>query len=157
MTQLERFQARINEEIPLTRGLGLTVSEYSGNHITIKAPLALNHNHQGTGFGGSIYSVAVTAAWSLLELWLEDRGLKGSVVIQSGAMEYGLPVSSDFFAQCELPSDEDMQRLERSIERRGKGRLCLESTVFSDESGAAFPAATFSGRFVVVKASSIAD
>lgn len=151
MTQLERFQERINREIPLTRGLGLQVSDYSGHRIIIKAPLALNHNHQGTGFGGSIYSVAVTAAWSLLELWLEDHGLAGSVVVQSGAIDYGMPVSRDFYAQCELPPEDDMQRFKRSLERRGKGRLCLEATVFSDESGAAFPAATFSGRFVVTK------
>ncbi|ROU01577.1 thioesterase [Marinobacter sp. R17] len=152
MTQLDRLQTRINEHIPLTRALGVTVADYTGDQITVKAPLALNHNHQGTGFGGSVYAVAVVGAWSLLELWLEDRQLKGNVVIQSGAIDYGLPVNSDFFARCRLPSAEDMERFERSIERRGKGRVVLEVTVFVEEGGTAFPAATFSGRFVVTRA-----
>lgn len=151
MPQLARLKERINEEIPLTRALGVSFSDYTGNSITARAPLASNHNHQGTGFGGSLYAVAVTAAWSLLELWLEERGLMGRVIIQSGTMDYGLPVSNNFHARCTLPSEEDMQRFARSVERRGKGRVCLESTVFVDEGGSAFPAATFSGRFVVIK------
>lgn len=153
MAQLAQLKERINEEIPLTRALGVTFSDYTGSSIIARAPLESNHNHQGTGFGGSLYAVAVTAAWSLLELWMEERKLKGRVVIQSGTMDYGLPVSSDFHARCTLPSEEDMQRFARSVERRGKGRVCLESTVFVDDRDLAFPAATFSGRFVVLKGS----
>ncbi|WP_148863018.1 YiiD C-terminal domain-containing protein [Marinobacter fonticola] len=151
MAQLAQLKKRINEEIPLTRALGVTFSDYTGTSIIARAPLAPNYNHHGTGFGGSLYAVAVTAAWSLLELWLEERNLMGRVVIQSGTMDYGLPVSNDFHARCTLPPENDMLRFARSVERRGKGRVCLESTVFVDERGSAFPAATFSGRFVVLK------
>ncbi|PAV25229.1 thioesterase domain-containing protein [Tamilnaduibacter salinus] len=149
MTRLARFQERINTLIPLTRSLGVTLTAFSGRDIEVHAPLSLNHNHQGTGFGGSIYAVAVTAAWSLLELWVEDQGLEGEVVIQSGAIDYGQPLSGDLLARCSLPGAEDMQRFERSVDRRGIGRLCLESTVYSQDAAGATPAATFSGRFVV--------
>ncbi|WP_111496439.1 MULTISPECIES: YiiD C-terminal domain-containing protein [Marinobacter] len=151
MIDLDAFQARIHEQIPLTRALGVTLEDFDGERLSVRAPLEENHNHQGTGFGGSLYAVAVTAAWSLLELWLAQRDLNCRVVVQSGSMDYGLPVSSDFYAQCALPVSDDLERLERSIERRGKGRVTLESTIFAEEGGTAFPAATFSGRFVVVR------
>jgi thioesterase domain-containing protein len=153
MTDLARFQERLNEQIPLTCALGVEVAEYTGTQLVMKAPLALNHNHQGTGFGGSVYSVAVTAAWSLMELWLEQQSFTGSVIIQSGAIDYGQPVDRDFYAQCTLPPPEDMARFRQTIVRRGKARVCIESTVFTESlrSGVPMPAATFSGRFVVLR------
>lgn len=152
MTQLDRFQERINEQIPLTRALGVEIADYTGTQLIVRAPLTLNHNHQGTGFGGSVYSVAVTAAWSLMDLWLERQSFTGSIIIQSGAMDYGQPVDRDFYAQCALPSPEDMERCRRTVERRGRARVRLESTVFTEPAsgGVPVPVATFSGRFVVL-------
>lgn len=151
MAQLARFQKRINEVIPLTRALGVELHRYDGRRLVVTAPLALNHNHQGTGFGGSIYSVAVVAAWGLVELLLEDAGIEGRVVIQSGGVDYHNPVDDNFHAICELPPAADVERFLRGLGRRGKGRLELTSRVFCGpvESPQAVPVATFGGRFVV--------
>lgn len=52
MTQLARFQKRIYDMIPLSEALGVELVSYDGHALLVSAPLAPNHNHQGTGFGG---------------------------------------------------------------------------------------------------------
>ncbi|MEQ9547458.1 MAG: thioesterase domain-containing protein [Marinobacter sp.] len=157
MTQLARFLKHIHESIPLTRALGLEVLSYDGHALLVSAPLEPNHNHQGTGFGGSVYSVAVTAAWGLVELAIADMGLKGNVMVQSGSMDYLMPVEGDFYALCRLPAGEIPARFRKSLARHGKARIALHTDVYcgeptTDPKGA--PVATFQGRFVVQDASS---
>ncbi|WP_100640313.1 thioesterase domain-containing protein [Marinobacter salexigens] len=157
MAQLSAFQRRIHEEIPLSRALGIELHSWDGSSLLISAPLAPNSNHQGTGFGGSVYSVAVTAAWGVTELALADLGLKGSVVVQTGSIDYLEPVTSDFYAICRLPGNEIPERFRKSLARHGKGRLDLTAEVFCgapNNSPQGDPVAVFQGRFVVQDARS---
>lgn len=149
---LAQFQQRINDTIPLTKALGVRADHYDGETLVVSAPLEPNHNHQGTGFGGSLYSVAVVAAWGCVELKLADFGLVGNVVVQSGEMSYAGPVAGDFQAVGQLPSEHDLARLQKSLLRHGKGRLTVTAEVFAtspsgEPEGEAL--ATFEGRFVV--------
>ncbi len=152
MTQLSTFQKRIHEEIPLSRALGIELHSWDGSSLLLSAPLSPNINHQGTGFGGSVYSVAVTAAWAVTELALADLGLKGSVVVQTGSIDYLEPVTSDFYAICRLPGDEIPERFRKSLARHGKGRLDLTTEVFCGTPNSfpqVDPVAVFQGCFVV--------
>lgn len=152
MTQLAAFQKRIHDEIPLSRALGIELHSWDGSALLLSAPLELNSNHQGTGFGGSVYSVAVTAAWGLVELALADLGLKGSVVVQTGSIDYLEPVTSDFYAICRLPGGEIPERFRKGLARHGKARLDLTTEVFCgmpNSAPQADPVAVFQGRFVV--------
>lgn len=153
MSRLQEFQQRIHDVIPLTRAMGAELLAYDGRQLLVRAPLAPNSNHQGTGFGGSIYSVAVLAAWGLIELAVEDAGVDGTVVIQSGSMDYGQPVDGDFFALCQLPEPAEWERFLTMVRRRGRGRLSLKSALYGGEPALApeQPAAAFfEGRFVVI-------
>lgn len=153
MSRLDDFQQRIHDVIPLTRAMGAELLHYDGRQLLVRAPLAPNSNHQGTGFGGSIYSVAVLAAWGLIELAVDDAGVKGAVVIQSGSMDYGQPVDGDFFALCQLPDDGEWDRFLTMLRRRGRARLALKSGLYSGEPSLTpeHPAAAFfEGRFVVL-------
>lgn len=155
MTQLARFQKRINEVIPLTRGLAVQLDAYNGWQLLVSAPLESNKNHQGTAFGGSLYAVAVVSAWGLMELLLEDAGLTGSIVIQSGKMDYLGPIDDDFYALCSLPDEEVMRRFHKSLARYGKGRLNLSAHAYRGRATLTpenAPLATFQGRFVVQNA-----
>ena len=157
MTQLSAFQNRIHAEIPLSRNLGIELHSWDGSALLISAPLEPNTNHQGTGFGGSVYSVAVTAAWGLVELALADLGLKGDVVVQTGSIDYLEPVSTDFYAICRLPGGEVPERFRKGLARHGKARLDLTTEVFCgapNNSPKADPVAVFQGRFVVQNARS---
>ncbi|MCG7199843.1 thioesterase domain-containing protein [Marinobacter pelagius] len=152
MTQLALFQKRINEDIPLSRALGIQLHSWDGHALVLSAPLEPNRNHQGTGFGGSVYSAAVTAAWSLTELALWDLGLRGAVVVQSGNIDYLEPVTGDFFVVCRLPGEEIPERFRKSLARHGKGRLDLTAEVFCGQPTVLpkmDPVAVFQGRFVV--------
>ncbi|AHI31143.1 MULTISPECIES: thioesterase domain-containing protein [Marinobacter] len=152
MTQLARFQKRIYDMIPLSEALGVELVSYDGHALLVSAPLAPNHNHQGTGFGGSVYSVAVISAWGLVELVLTDLGLAGKVVIQVGEIEHIEPVDTNFFALCRLPGGEVPDRFRKSLARHGKGRLSLIAEVYCGEpttEPVREPVAVFQGRFVV--------
>ncbi|WP_328186792.1 thioesterase domain-containing protein [Marinobacter sp. OP 3.4] len=156
MSRLDDFQQRIHDVIPLTRAMGAELLHYDGRQLQVRAPLAPNSNHQGTGFGGSIYSVAVLAAWGLIELAVKDAGIDGTVVIQSGSMDYGQPVDADFFALCQLPEPTEWDRFLTMLRRRGRARVSLKSGLYSGEPALApeQPAAAFfEGRFVVLATS----
>ena len=152
MSRLSEFQQRIHRVIPMTDAMAAELVSYDGQRLLVRAPLAPNSNHQGTGFGGSVYSIAVLAAWGLIELVVEDAGVDGHVVIQSGQMDYGKPVDADFYALCELPGEEEQHRFLTMLKRRGRGRLVLTSRVYCGEptiNPGTEPVATFEGRFVV--------
>lgn len=152
MPQLGRFQKRIHEMIPLSQALGVRLEAYDGHGLVVSAPLEPNHNHHGTGFGGSVYAVAVTSAWGLVELVLADLGLRGNVVIQFGEIEHLAPVTSDFYAVCRLPGGEVPDRFRKSLARHGRARLSLISEVYCGAPSltpSAEPVAVFQGRFVV--------
>ncbi|MCS5563195.1 MAG: thioesterase domain-containing protein [Oleiphilaceae bacterium] len=152
MSKLALFQDRINEEIPLSQALGIRLLSWDGHALLLSAPLAQNRNHQGTGFGGSVYSAAVTAAWGLAELALSDLGLRGAVVVQSGNIDYVAPVDQDFYVICRLPGGEIPAKFRKSLARHGKGRLDLTAEVFCGEptpEPLGRPVAVFQGRFVV--------
>ncbi len=152
MHHLAEFQQRIHDVIPLTRAMSAELMHYDGTRLLVTAPLGPNSNHQGTGFGGSIYSMAVLAAWGLIELVTKDADIAGNVVIQSGAVDYRQPVDGDFFALCSLPGTKDRDRFLTTLKRRGRARIALVSQVFCGEvalTPAQEPAAVFEGRFVV--------
>jgi thioesterase domain-containing protein len=156
MSRLSDFQQRIHHVIPLTDAMAAELVAYDGQSLLVRAPLAPNSNHQGTGFGGSVYSIAVLAAWGLIELVVEDAGVDGHVVIQSGQMDYSQPVDSDFYALCQLPDEQEQQRFLSMLQRKGRGRLALTSRVYCGAPTTApesEPVATFEGRFVVRTAS----
>lgn len=152
MTQLDRFQRRVHRVIPVARAMEVKLEDYNGQQLLVSAPLGPNHNHQGTGFGGSIYSLAVVAAWGLVELVLEDWELKGQVVVQQGTMDYSEPVTTDFFAIGALPDEVSVERFRKSVLRHGKGRINIQAHVYCGEplfAHTGHPVATLEGRFVV--------
>ncbi len=73
----------------------LELTDYRDGRLTVRAPLAPNINHHGTGFGGSQYALAAVAGWALLKLALEDAGLAGDAVIHSATVTYERPVTRD--------------------------------------------------------------
>jgi thioesterase domain-containing protein len=76
-----QLQQILTERIPLTQAMGLQVRE-AGARVVLAFPLALNHNHKCTAFGGSLYSAAVLAGWAWLEAAMLRRGWQGHLVIQ---------------------------------------------------------------------------
>lgn len=144
MTQLIRaLEGRILDEIALARHIGVRGVEYQDGQLVLSAPLEPNANHKGTAFGGSLFSLAVLAAWGMLGLKLAEHGVAAEIVIQDSRVDYLKPVTGDFTARCGPPDAGELAKLVRMLERRGRGRIGLRSTIEQDGQTAVVLEGTF--------------
>lgn len=142
---MQALERRLLEDIPLARAMGLTVVEYSGSALSLRAPLEKNGNHKSTAFGGSLYSLAVLAGWGLLHLKMQESGRRGAIVIQESHIRFLRPVAEDIVATCGLDSQERLEAFFRTLDRRGAGRIDLSCSIRAN----GLAAVEFEGRYVV--------
>ncbi len=117
-------------EIPLTKNMGVRVTEYDESLVVLTAPLKPNINIHGTAFAGSLYSLAALAGWGLLYLKLMDEQLRGHIVLGEGKIVYRRPVKGKIEARCFLGESEF--KTFRENFRTDKGaRIHLRSDVLS--------------------------
>jgi thioesterase domain-containing protein len=119
----------LHSEIPLTKAIGIEVSEYTGLSLTLKAPLETNINHKCTAFGGSLYSVAVLSGWGLIYLLLRQHDISGQIVIQESNTKFLKPVVSDIKAKCAFESTGQYERFIAMYKRKARARIQLESRI----------------------------
>lgn len=143
--QITALQNKLNDEIPITKAMGVMVKEITPCSVLVSAPLSNNINHKSTAFGGSLYSLAVLAGWSLVYTLLNTRGMHGHIVIQESQIKYRKPVSSEIQARCVTESDEQINKFISTYQRRGMARITLETEVL----GEAGVAVIFKGKYVV--------
>jgi thioesterase domain-containing protein len=140
------LEAVLWDQIPLTKAMALEVVEASAAKVVLKAPLEPNHNHKSTAFGGSLYSLAVLAGWSLLWIRLRQAGLEGHVVIANTDVQYLKPVVDDF--QATAIADEMAMALAVQVFRnRGRARVMVTSQIGS----LVDPSVRFVGTYALVK------
>lgn len=126
-------QKYMNEQIPITRHLGVKVLTFDGKQIVLYAPLAENINHRGTVFGGSLASVAMLAGWTLLHLTLANENVASRLVIQKNKMDFLKPVQNDFKTVCVLPEQEQWDKFIHFIKRKNKARLEMKAELFCED------------------------
>lgn len=142
-----QLQTFLHENIPLTGAMELKVESCDPGHVHLSAPLAPNINHRQTVFGGSAASIAIASAWSLVHLRLRaECDPLPRIVIQRSTMNWNAPIHGEVHARCEAPEDATWERLLKTLRRKGRGRIMLRSTLFSDDT----PAADFTGTFVAI-------
>jgi thioesterase domain-containing protein len=142
--ELERY---LRSRIPLADAMRVTVEAADGAGIRLCAPLAPNVNHHGTVFGGSISSLSLLSAWTLIHLGLRDEGIPSEVVIQRNAVEYLRPAEGDLEAFCARPPHAEWERFLSTLRRRGRARLVVRAELRC----AGELAATFQGSFVATR------
>ena len=116
----ERRQATeefLHNQIPLARAMGVRVESYDSEQLTLSAPLAANHNHLGTAFGGSLAALALLAGYSLLWLELGDRA--AHIVISESAFKFRRPVCGRLRATWRRPGAEALQRFKNEFAAKG--------------------------------------
>lgn len=123
----EEIEEFLYGKIPLTRAMEIRVESYDDDRLVITAPLAPNHNHLGTAFGGSLAAIATLAGYSLL--WLELGDKEAHIVIRSSKLSYDRPVRGAIRAICVRPADTVLSRFRKNYERSGKGRVKLAVTI----------------------------
>ena len=139
LLEAERY---FHEQIPITRAIGVRVLANDENGFVVEAPVALNSNHLGTGFGGSINAVATLAAYGLL--WLELNDAAAHVVVAESSIRFLRPVRETIRALCLRPSLDELAAFHSQFAAKRKARITLRVNVIE----AGETAAQFEGSFV---------
>lgn len=119
------FLAWLKGQIPLINHMGFKPLKYDGQSLEMGAELAPNVNDKGTGFGGSLATVATLCGWSMVTLHLRENGRDDDVVIRDSHLEYLLPVTDDFTARTVLPDAETVAGFDARMEEKGRARMDL--------------------------------
>jgi thioesterase domain-containing protein len=123
------LQAYLNDRIPLSRAMAITVSAAGKDGVVLRAPLAPNINHRDTVFGGSASAVAILAAWSALYVRMQAEGLRGRIVIRRNTMSYDRPIADGFTVTALPPGGNDWNRLVATLRRGRTARVELSATL----------------------------
>jgi thioesterase domain-containing protein len=140
----------IGDGIPLARAMQIDAALEPDGRVRLIAPLAPNVNDKGTGFGGSIVTLATVAGWVEIQRQLDVGGVEAEVeiVVQQGETRYLQPVVADFSALVEVPDPDGVDRFLRMFRKRGVARLAVSIQVHC--LGAV--CATFLGEYVATRA-----
>lgn len=140
----ETITEYLHRHIPLTRHMGARVTALDETSVRMAAPLQPNLNHRETAFGGSIASLGILAAWTLIHVRMIDRGFQGRLVIHKCTAEFSFPIEGDFEAVSACTDNAVWTQFFRGLQRKGKARLQLQSRLLY----AGQTAALLDGSFV---------
>ena len=131
------FQDYLKQHIPLSTAMQVRVETCDAETMVLSAPLAANHNDKGTGFAGSIASLASLAGWGLCMRWAEREVGTPLVAIAHADIQYRKPVTGNFRARATLPGDDALRAFHRRFAEKGRARLTVRIEVSDDQGLAA--------------------
>lgn len=129
LREVERY---LHTHIPVTRAMKVAVRDISPAGVRLTAPLEPNINHRNTVFGGSLATVAILSAWTLIHVRLREAAIPSRIVIQRSSVDYLLPLHGEFEAFCPTPEPERWQRFIAGLTRRKRARIVLHAEMFGE-------------------------
>ena len=118
------LEAKIRRTIPLSDAMRFRIEALDLDTIEVSAPLAPNVNIHGTGFAGSIFSVAVLTGWALCTHILEAMDIEADLVVARAEIKYRAPVTGEL--RCRSGTDaQARENWLEAVRHRGKGVLPL--------------------------------
>jgi thioesterase domain-containing protein len=144
---IKQFETVIHSEIPLSQAMGVSVTSYDGQSLTLTAPLEKNTNHKSTAFGGSLYSIAVLTGWGWIYLKLHEAKLTGHIVIQKSEINHFLPVTGDIVAQCQVGDPNILNKFIHTYRKKNRSRIHLDVNILQGNECAV----QFRGSYVIHK------
>lgn len=120
---VQEFEVFLHKRIPITKAMGISVVEYSETGVKVKAPLALNFNHKGTAFGGSINTLMTVCGWAQTHALISVHDSQAHIVIQKSQVRYRAPITTDFVAECSITDQDSLRRFIDSYNRYGKAKI----------------------------------
>ena len=146
MTSADELTRKIHDAIPLSDSMQFSIDHLDLDGIRVSAPLSPNINIHGTGFAGSLYSIAVLTGWALCTHIIDESGIDAELVVARAEIAYHAPVESDIECRCQA-SVEQRDEFLQFIRERGKGRLVLDIAVGE------LPQASLHATFVAIACS----
>ncbi len=129
MSIIQRLQDYLDENIPITREIGIQVAHYDQRGLTLTAPLAANKNDKDTAFGGSLAAVSTLSGWALTHMILDEMGIDANTVVRRSRIDYFKPVTSDIQVFCEMPEPHIVEQFKQDMSTKGKARWELHAYV----------------------------
>lgn len=147
---LDETAARLNDrflrQIPMAGQMGLRITAWDGRNLRMDAPLGPNINDKGTGFAGSLATLATFAGWALATLLAENiAGGPCEAAVFESDMRYLSPVTGDFYAMVPVPDGDDMRVFQDRLRDRGRAKLTLAVSILQDGE----EKVTYRGRYAV--------
>lgn len=139
------IQPILGEGIPVSGHMGIAISHLDRREIRLYAPLAPNTNHMGTGFAGSIASLATLTAWSACQVFVHGLG-PNHAMAHDVNIRYRAPVTDDMEAVCLYPAAHELVAFRTRMEDRGRAHAQLSVSVYVGGR----ECAVLTGRFVAV-------
>ena len=90
---------KIRAAIPVSDAMQFSIDYLQPEEIRVSAPLQPNINVHGTGFAGSIYSLAILTGWALCTHILNEHSVDADLVVGKAEICYGAPVETDLEAE----------------------------------------------------------
>lgn len=118
------LQNKIRSAIPISDAMQFSIAELSPHSILVRAPLTPNVNIHGTGFAGSIYSIAVLAGWGLSTHIMNLLGMDGDLVVSKAEIKYHAPVTGPIECRA-VTSEAECREFQDNFNDSGEGRLSL--------------------------------
>ena len=143
----DEAQLYIEENIPITKAMGMTIQALNRNEVRLSAPIAQNINHRGSAFGGSIDSLFLTTGWAFIRFLIDHYKPTPIIVGSKGSTNFIKPILEDFEAALVMPTDSEIDKFLSTFDRFGKARITAKATIH--ENGEL--CAEFEGDYVVVK------
>ncbi len=140
------LQKYLHEHIPLSRAMGAEVVAATEESVKLFAPLAQNLNHRETVFGGSASALAILSAWTLINLKLENEGLKARIVIQRNSMKYERLILGGFTASSAVHDLAAWRRFTHTLKRKHRARINVSAELHCNEE----KVGEFEGDFVAM-------
>ena len=132
---LDALQLRIFKGISILQAMDAQLTAFDGTRLRLDAPLDKNFNDKGTGFAGSIASVAALSGWAFLSLQLAKRfsELANEVAIYHCDLSYAQPITGDFHGVARLAAGQDLDALFARLADRGRGKIEILAEVMQGD------------------------
>ncbi|MBV8657333.1 MAG: YiiD C-terminal domain-containing protein [Burkholderiales bacterium] len=119
------WQQMLQATIPLSAAMQVGIVYGADGRVELTAPLAPNVNDKGTGFGGSLATLATLAGWVEVRRQLDGIApdVQADIVIQRGETSYLHPVTAAFSAQVDALDADELGRFAKLFIRRGVARM----------------------------------
>ncbi len=147
MISERELETYLHSKIPLSSAMGVRVLKATTDEIRLLVPLKPNLNHLNTVFGGSASAAAILAGWALVNMRLDAFDPRPELVIQANQLQYLKPIFCDFEVTTEPIDDGAWRAFERSLQRKGRGRIQAGSFLTSEGERCC----EFSGTFVALR------
>ena len=145
-TLCEDLQQTWHNEIPISAAMQIKVRSFEDHTLRIEAALGPNVNVHGTGFAGSLYSIAALCGWGATHLALLSADRPGSIVIAKAEIDYRAPVTQTIEASCHFPYAATLAELKAG----DKQRFDLTVQIGAQDNPNKRPKANFSGTYAVL-------